>query len=66
MQLFKIAVFSWLCVLTLAVGAIYVHYRNHLRVQFSRMVNEVNYSRARVEQLEHVLSKIYSQQDEHR
>jgi len=66
MQLFKIAVFSWLCILTLAVSAIHVHYRNHLRVQFSRMVNEVNYSRARVEQLEHMLSKIYSQQDEHR
>ena len=64
MQLFKIAVFLWLFALTLAFSAIHLHYRNHLRVQFSRLSREVNYSRARVVQLENMLSRIYSRHPE--
>ena len=64
MNVFRTVVLAWMFFLTLSLGLFFSYYRSHIIRQFPRLVNDVNYSRSRVEQLEFLVDKIYQKHPE--
>ena len=64
MNVFRTVVLAWMFFLTLSLGLFFSYYRSPIIRQFPRLVNDVNYSRSRVEQLEFLVDKIYQKHPE--